>query len=136
MASIFTRLIQGELPAYKIAENEFFFAFLDVFPIVRGHVLVVPKKEIDRFFDVPNDMLGEILLFAKPIALAIEQVIPCKRVGLSVIGLEVPHAHLHLVPMQTADDVNFTRPKLSLGAEEMLAIQAAIVDALQKIQTR
>ncbi len=135
MASIFSRLIQGELPCYKIAENDLFFAFLDVFPIVRGHVLVVPKQEIDRFFDVPNDMLQHILLFAKPIALAIEQVIPCKRVGLSVIGLEVPHAHLHLVPMQTADDVNFTRPKLSLSADEMKAIQEAIVDALQKIQT-
>lgn len=135
MASIFTRLIQGELPCYKIAENDLFFAFLDVFPIARGHVLVVPKQEIDRFFDVPNDMLQHILLFAKPIALAIEQVIPCKRVGLSVIGLEVPHAHLHLVPMQTADDVNFTRPKLSLSADEMKAIQEAIVDALQKIQT-
>jgi histidine triad (HIT) family protein len=135
MASIFTRLIQGELPCYKIAENDLFFAFLDVFPIARGHVLVVPKQEIDRFFDVPNDMLQHILLFAKPIALAIEQVIPCKRVGLSVIGLEVPHAHLHLVPMQTADDVNFTRPKLSLDADEMKAIQEAIVDALQKIQT-
>ncbi len=135
MASIFTRLIQGELPCYKIAENDLFFAFLDVFPIARGHVLVVPKQEIDRFFDVPNDMLQHILLFAKPIALAIEQVILCKRVGLSVIGLEVPHAHLHLVPMQTADDVNFTRPKLSLDADEMKAIQEAIVDALQKIQT-
>ncbi len=135
MASIFTRLIQGELPCYKIAENDLFFAFLDVFPIVRGHVLVVPKQEIDRFFDVPNEMLQHILLFAKPIALAIEQVIPCKRVGLSVIGLEVPHAHLHLVPMQTADDVNFTRPKLSLSADEMKAIQEAILDALQKIQT-
>lgn len=135
MASIFSRLIQGELPCYKIAENDLFFAFLDVFPIARGHVLVVPKQEIDRFFDVPNDMLQHILLFAKPIALAIEQVVPCKRVGLSVIGLEVPHAHLHLVPMQTADDVNFTRPKLSLSADEMKAIQEAIVDALQKIQT-
>lgn len=135
MASIFTRLIQGELPCYKIAENDLFFAFLDVFPIARGHVLVVPKQEIDRFFDVPNDMLQHILLFAKPIALAIEQVIPCKRVGLSVIGLEVPHAHLHLVPMQTADDVNFTRPKLSLSADEMKAIQEAIVDAMKKIQT-
>lgn len=135
MASIFSRLMQGELPCYKIAENEQFFAFLDVFPIARGHVLVVPKQEIDRFFDMPNDRLGDILLFAKPIALAIEQVIPCKRVGLSVIGLEVAHAHLHLVPMQTADDVNFTRPKLSLSANEMKAIQEAIVDALQRSQT-
>jgi histidine triad (HIT) family protein len=134
MASIFTRLIKGELPAYIIAENDMFFAFLDVFPLVRGHVLVVPKQEIDRFFDVPNHLLSEILLFAKPIAMAIETVIPCKRVGLSVIGLEVPHAHLHLVPMQTADDVNFTRPKLRLSAEEMGVIQTALVDSLKKIQ--
>jgi histidine triad (HIT) family protein len=130
MASIFSRIIQGELPAYKIAENEMFFAFLDVFPLVRGHVLVVPKQEIDRFFDVSDDMLREILIFAKPIALAIEKAIPCKRVGLSVIGLEVPHAHLHLVPMHSADDVNFTRPKLTLTPDEMTAIQQAIVNAL------
>ena len=130
MPSIFTHVINGELPSYKIAENEYFYAFLDVFPIARGHVLVVPKQETDRFFDVPDAMLRDILLFAKPIALAIEKAVPCKRVGLSVIGLEVPHAHLHLVPMQSADDVNFTRPKLSLTADEMMAIQHAIVEAL------
>jgi histidine triad (HIT) family protein len=130
MASIFTRLIQGELPAYKIAENEFFFAFLDVFPIVRGHVLVVPKKEIDRFFDVPNDMLGDILLFAKPIALAIEQVIPCKRVGLSVIGLEVPHAHIHLVPMNTIGDLNFEKERAVFTPEEYKEIADKIATAL------
>lgn len=132
MASIFSRIIAGEIPAYVIAENDNFLAFLDVFPIVRGHVLVVPKQEVDRFFDVPDTLLGEWLLFAKPIALAIEQVIPCKRVGISVIGLEVPHAHMHLVPMQSADDVNFTRPKLNIPAEEMKAIQEAIVSALAK----
>lgn len=132
MASIFSRIIAGEIPAYVIAENENFLAFLDVFPIVRGHVLVVPKQEVDRFFDVSDTLLGEWLLFAKPIALAIEQVIPCKRVGISVIGLEVPHAHMHLVPMQSADDVNFTRPKLNIPAEEMKAIQEAIVSALAK----
>ena len=130
MPSIFTHVINGELPSYKIAENEYFYAFLDVFPIARGHVLVVPKQETDRFFDVPDAMLRDILLFAKPIALAIEKAVPCERVGLSVIGLEVPHAHLHLVPMQSADDVNFTRPKLSLTADEMMAIQHAIVEAL------
>ena len=130
MASIFSRIISGELPAYVIAENEHFIAFLDVFPIVRGHVLVVPKQEIDRFFDVPDALLQEWLLFAKPIALAIENAVPCKRVGISVIGLEVPHAHMHLVPMQSADDVNFTRPKLRIEAEEMIAIQSAIVSAL------
>lgn len=132
MGSIFSRIIAGEIPAYVIAENDNFLAFLDVFPIVRGHVLVVPKQEVDRFFDVPDTLLGEWLLFAKPIALAIEQVIPCKRVGISVIGLEVPHAHMHLVPMQSADDVNFTRPKLNIPAEEMKAIQEAIVSALAK----
>ena len=133
MASIFSRLIAGELPAYVIAENEHFFAFLDVFPIVRGHVLVVPKVEVDRFFDVSDDLLRAWLVFAKPIALAIEKAIPCKRVGVSVIGLEVPHAHMHLVPMQSADDLNFTRPKLQLTNEEMLAIQTAIVSAMKAV---
>lgn len=132
MASIFSRIISGELPAYVIAENDNFLAFLDVFPLVRGHVLVVPKQEVDRFFDVPEALLQEWLLFAKPIALAIEKAIPCKRVGISVIGLEVPHAHMHLVPMQSADDVNFTRPKLRIETEEMIAIQSAIVSALTK----
>lgn len=132
MASIFSRIISGELPAYVIAENDNFLAFLDVFPLVRGHVLVVPKQEVDRFFDVPEALLQEWLLFAKPIALAIEMAIPCKRVGISVIGLEVPHAHMHLVPMQSADDVNFTRPKLRIETEEMIAIQSAIVSALTK----
>ncbi|MGI9192402.1 MAG: HIT family protein [Chitinophagaceae bacterium] len=127
MASIFTRIIAGEIPSYKIAENDRFLAFLDVFPIVRGHVLVVPKQEVDRFFDLNDTLLSEYLVFAKPIALAIEKAIPCKRVGMSVIGLEVPHAHLHLVPMQSADDVNFTRPKLSLSPDEMKEIQAAIM---------
>jgi histidine triad (HIT) family protein len=130
MASIFSRIIAGELPAYVVAENDQFIAFLDVFPIVRGHVLVVPKQEIDRFFDVPDTLLQDWLLFAKPIALAIEKAVPCKRVGISVIGLEVPHAHMHLVPMQSADDVNFTRPKLRIEAAEMIAIQSAIVSAL------
>ncbi len=130
MASIFTRIIAGEIPSYKIAENDRFLAFLDVFPIVRGHVLVVTKQEVDRFFDLNDTLLSEYLVFAKPIALAIEKAIPCKRVGMSVIGLEVPHAHLHLVPMQSADDVNFTRPKLSLSPDEMKEIQAAIMHHL------
>lgn len=130
MASVFTRLINRELPAYIIAENDFFFAFLDVYPIVHGHVLVVPKQEVDRFFELPSHLLSDILLFAHPIALAMEKAIPCQRVGLSVIGLEVPHAHLHLVPMQTANDLNFTRSKLSLSAEEMKSIQTAIINAM------
>lgn len=130
MSSIFTRIIQGEIPSYTIAENEQFLAFLDVFPITRGHVLVVPKLEVDRFFDLENPILSEYLVFAKPIALAIEKAIPCKRVGISVIGLEVPHAHMHLVPMQSADDLNFTRPKLNLLPDELKQIQLAIVQHL------
>ncbi len=112
MATIFTKIINGEIPCYKIAENEHFFAFLDVFPVVKGHVLVVPKQEIDYIFDVPDDILAAMLVFAKPIAKAIEAVVPCRRVGISVIGLEVPHAHLHLVPLNQLSDMDF-REKLN-----------------------
>lgn len=112
MATIFTKIINGEIPSYKIAENEHFFAFLDVFPVVKGHVLVVPKQEIDYIFDVPDDILAEMLVFAKPIAKAIEAAVPCRRVGISVIGLEVPHAHLHLVPLNQLSDMDF-REKLN-----------------------
>jgi histidine triad (HIT) family protein len=130
MASIFSKIINQEFPCYKIAENNNFIAFLDVFPIAKGHVLVVPKLEMDKLFDLPNEILAEMLLFAKPIASAIEAAIPCKRVGLSVIGLEVPHAHLHLVPLQSADDVNFTKNKLTLDKLEMESIQHAILSYL------
>ena len=129
--TIFSRIIAGEIPSYKIAENEHFYAFLDIMPLVKGHVLVVPKKEVDRFFDMPENDLSGILVFAKPIAAAIEKAVPCKRVGLSVIGLEVPHAHLHLVPISEMDDINFTHPKLQLDPAEMEAIRQKIVDALQ-----
>jgi histidine triad (HIT) family protein len=108
MASIFTKIINGEIPCYKIAENEQFIAFLDVFPVVKGHVLVIPKQEIDYIFDVPDETLAQMLVFAKPIAKAIQKVVSCKRVGLSVIGLEVPHAHLHLVPLNQLSDMDFT----------------------------
>src|SRR5450631_4347366 len=101
--TIFSKIIKGEIPSFKIAENDMFFAFLDIFPLREGHVLVVPKIEIDKFFDLPGAYLGEMLLFAKPIALAIEKSFPCDRCGLSVIGLEVPHAHLHLVPINESD---------------------------------
>src|SRR6187401_43529 len=114
MSSIFTRIINGEIPSYKITENSKFFAFLDIMPLVPGHTLVVPKMEIDKFFDMPADHLAEMLLFAQPIAKAIEATFDCKRCGIAVIGLEVPHAHLHLVPINSADDLNFTRPKLKL----------------------
>ncbi len=125
--TIFTRIINGEIPSYKIAENEKFFAFLDIFPIVYGHVLVVPKLEVDKFFEMPDGYLSDILVFAKPITEAIAKAFPCDRVGCSVVGLEVPHAHLHLVPIQSIDDLNFTRPKLSLSADELKEVQSRIL---------
>ncbi len=130
--TIFSKIIAGEIPSYKIKENEHFLAFLDVFPLVKGHVLVVPKKETDKLFDLPDEYLSEMLIFAKPIAAAIEKSFDCKRCGISVIGLEVPHAHMHLVPMNTADDLNFTREKLKVGEDEMKAIQQKILSNLQK----
>ncbi|MGV3767146.1 MAG: HIT family protein [Chitinophagaceae bacterium] len=130
MASIFSKIIAGELPSYKIAENDKFFAFLDISPLVEGHVLVVPKYEEDKLLELPDDFLAQLLLFAKPIARAIEKAIPCQRCGLSVIGLEVPHAHLHLVPLQTADDLNFTRPKLKPSADQLKATQEKILQVL------
>jgi len=130
MASIFSKIISGEIPSFKIAEDDHFIAFLDSSPIVKGHVLVVPKIEVDKLFDADDEYLSSILLFAKPIAKAIEKSMPCKRCGLSVIGLEVPHAHMHLVPINTADDLNFTRPKLSLSTSELKEIQEAILRQL------
>jgi histidine triad (HIT) family protein len=127
MASIFTQIIQGEIPCYKIAEDENFIAFLDITPIVKGHVLVVPKQECDKIFDVNIETLSKWLVFAQPIAKAIEKTFPCKRCGISVIGLEVPHAHMHLVPINSANDLNFTRDKLTLSMEEMKEIQHAIL---------
>jgi histidine triad (HIT) family protein len=128
--TIFSKIIAGQIPAYKIAEDENFYAFLDIFPLVEGHVLVVPKVETDHFFDLSEQYLAGILLFAKPIALAIEKAFDCNRCGISVIGLEVPHAHVHLVPINSADDLNFTRPKLKLSADEFKAIQEKIVQLL------
>ena len=127
MSSLFLKIIGGEIPSYKIAEDENFFAFLDIFPIVEGHVLVVPKLEVDKFFDVSDELLAKWLLFAKPIAKAIEEAFPCDRCGLSVIGLEVPHAHMHLVPINSSEDLNFTRPKLKLSEDKLREIQKKIV---------
>lgn len=127
MASIFTRIIQGEIPSYKIAENERFFAFLDINPIVKGHVLVIPKAEVDKIFEVPDEYLQEWLLFARPIAKAIEKAFSCNRCGLSVIGLEVAHAHMHLVPINSAADLDFTRPKLHLSPEELQKVQQQLL---------
>lgn len=128
--TLFSKIIVGEIPSYKIAENDKFFAFLDIFPMVRGHVLVVPKMETDKFFDLPDEYLTDILSFAKPIAKAIEKAFPCNRCGISVMGLEVPHAHLHLIPINSADDLNFNRPKLTLTNEELKEVQEAIVALL------
>ena len=125
--TIFSKIIAGEIPAYKIAENDRFFAFLDIFPLREGHTLVVPKIEVDQFFDLADSYLSEILVFARPIAKAIEKAFPCDRCGLSVVGLEVPHAHLHLVPIDSSDDLNFTRHKLKLGPERLKAAQEKIL---------
>ena len=128
--TIFSKIIRGEIPSYKIAENEKFFAFLDVYPLVEGHTLVIPKIEVDKFFDVPDEYLSEMLLFAKPIAKAIENAFDCNRCGISVVGLEVPHAHMHLVPINYADDLNFTRPKLKVSLEELKASEQKILEHL------
>lgn len=128
--TLFSKIIKGEIPNYRIAENEHFYAFLDIFPMMKGHTLIVPKAETDRFFDVDDKLLGEWLVFAKPIAKAIEKAYPCNRVGISVMGLEVPHAHMHLVPINSADDLNFTRPKLKLSSEDFKTIQERVISFL------
>lgn len=130
MASIFSKIIEGQIPSYKIAETEDLLAFLDVFPLMEGHVLVVPKKEIDNILDLSPELYTSLFSFTQNIAKAIEAAIPCKKVGIAVIGLEVPHAHIHLVPINSADDLNFTRPKLSLSKEKFVSIQEAIVSKL------
>ena len=130
MATIFSRIIAGEIPSYKIAENDLFYAFLDIMPIAKGHVLVVPKAETDKIFDVADEYLSQWLLFAKPIARAIEKAFPCNRCGISVIGLEVPHAHMHLVPINSADDLNFTRTKLKLSEQEFQEVRDQILKQL------
>ena len=128
--SIFSKIIAGEIPSYKVAENDHFLAFLDVFPLVEGHVLVVPKKETDKLFDVDDQLLREWLVFAKPIAKAIEKAFDCNRCGISVIGLEVPHAHMHLVPINSSNDLNFTRPKLQLSEDQLKQVQQKIISNL------
>ena len=131
--TIFSKIIKGEIPSFRIAENEKFYAFLDINPLVEGHTLVIPKLEVDKFLDMPDEYLKEILLFAKPIATAIEKSFPCNRCGLSVVGLEVPHAHLHLIPLTTMDDINFTRKKLSPTQEELKIAQEKILEAMGNV---
>jgi histidine triad (HIT) family protein len=128
--TIFSKIIAGEIPAYTIAENEQFIAFLDIFPVKKGHVLVVPKIEVDKIFDVPDSYLSALLLFAKPVARAIEKAFPCNRVNIITVGLEVPHAHVHLIPTDAPDDVNLGNKKLSFSKEEFVAIQQAVIAAL------
>jgi histidine triad (HIT) family protein len=122
MASIFTRIVQGEVPCYKIAENENFLAFLDVNPLVKGHTLVIPKQEQDYLFDLEDDSFVGLHLFAKEVAIQLKKHIACKRIGVAVIGLEVPHAHIHLIPLNEMDDMNFNRKKLTLSPEELTTI--------------
>jgi histidine triad (HIT) family protein len=126
MATLFTKIINGEIPCYKVAEDARFLAFLDINPLNAGHTLVIPKKESDYIFDLDNDTLTGLILFSKKVAQAIENVITCKRIGLAVIGLEVPHVHIHLVPMNTMDDINFSRPKLKFTPEEFRDIAEKI----------
>jgi len=129
MASLFSKIIEGEIPCYKVAENDSFLAFLDIMPVKEGHVLVVPKSEIDYIYDIDDAQLAEMMIFAKSVAKKIEQVFPCNRVGVTVIGLEVPHAHVHLIPIDKLDDMNFAKPKLSLDATQLSEIAKKLAEA-------
>ena len=130
MATLFTRIIQGEIPSYRIAESDRYLAFLDVFPLVPGHVLVVPKTEVDYLFDLEDEVLAGLLPFARHVAKAIGKVVPCERIGVAVIGLEVPHAHVHLVPLNSIRDIDFSQPKLKLSPEELESMATAIRSAM------
>ncbi|HQG07270.1 MAG: HIT-like protein [Bacteroidetes bacterium ADurb.BinA261] len=130
MATIFTKIIEGEIPCYKIAEDERFFAFLDINPMSKGHTLVVPKQEADYIFDLDDTTLGEMIIFAKKIAKAVENAVPCKRVGLMVIGLEVPHAHIHLIPIEKEGDMNLANPRVKLTSQEFEEIAMNIRNKL------
>ncbi len=130
MASIFTKIIKGEIPCYKIAEDESYFAFLDINPLKAGHTLVVPKKEIDYFFDLDDDQLKGIIVFSKKVAAAIKAAFPCNRIGIAILGLDVPHAHIHLVPMDSMEDINFRKPKLKFTSEEFQAIAKKIQEKI------
>lgn len=129
MATIFSKIIQGEIPCYKIAEDEHFFAFLDINPLSKGHTLVVPKREVDYIFQLEDEELARMMVFAKKVAQKIEKAIPCKRIGVAVIGLEVPHAHIHLVPITCEGDLDFKKEHLKLSQDEFLEIQRQIVEA-------
>jgi histidine triad (HIT) family protein len=131
MPTIFTKIVDGDIPSYKVAEDERFFAFLDINPVAKGHVLVIPKKEIDYLFDIENDLFQDFFLFAKKVAIGLKKAVPCEKVGVVVIGLEILHAHIHLIPLNTMDDVNFSKPKLKLSSGEFMEIAARVTEALK-----
>ncbi len=130
MATIFTRIVQGEIPCYKIAENDEFLAFLDINPLQEGHTLVIPKKEVNYIFDLDDDLHGRMWNYAKKIGKALEKVVPCQRIGITVIGLEVPHAHIHLIPLRSLYDMDFSKPKLKLSSERFNELAASIAGAI------
>lgn len=131
MSSIFTKIVKGEIPSYKVAENEHFFAFLDIHPLAKGHTLVIPKEEIDYIFSIDDEMFKELWSFAKKVAKGIEEVVACERVGIAVLGLDVPHAHIHLIPLNNMEDFDFRKKKLKLEETEFIEIAAAISKAIK-----
>jgi histidine triad (HIT) family protein len=124
--TIFSKIIRGEIPCYKVAEDDNFIAFLDINPVAKGHTLVVPKKEVDYIYDLDDETLAALWLFSKKVAKAVEKVVPCNRIGISVIGLEVPHAHVHLIPINTLDDMNFSKPRVTVAPDEYVSMAAQI----------
>jgi histidine triad (HIT) family protein len=131
MSTIFSKIIAGKIPSYRIHEDERYYAFLDINPLTKGHTLVIPKVETDYLFDLEDDLLGDMMVFAKKVALAIDKTMDCKRVGIAVLGLEVPHAHIHLIPINTLFDIEFSRPKLQLSEDEFMAIAQKISAAIE-----
>jgi histidine triad (HIT) family protein len=129
MSSIFSKIIKGEIPCYKVAENDQFLAFLDIMPLKKGHVLVIPKVEVDFIFDMEDDLLGEMMIFSKEVAQKMKRVLPCKKIGVTVIGLEVPHAHIHLIPIDSVTDMDFSKQKLSLPSDEQVALAKQLLEA-------
>jgi histidine triad (HIT) family protein len=129
MSSIFSKIIKGEIPCYKVAENDQFLAFLDIMPLKKGHVLVIPKVEVDFIFDMEDALLGDMMIFSKEVAQKMKRVLPCKKIGVTVIGLEVPHAHIHLIPIDSVTDMDFSKQKLSLPADEQMALAKQLLEA-------
>ncbi|MFO7923947.1 MAG: HIT family protein [Bacteroidales bacterium] len=131
METLFSRIVKGEIPSHKVAEDDYYYAFLDINPLAAGHTLVIPKTQVDYIFDMEDDLLAGMQVFSKRVAKAIEKVVPCKRIGIAVLGLEVPHAHIHLIPINSIEDINFARPKLKLSEGELAEIAGKIRQALE-----